>query len=174
MQTRVIQTFVLIVLATVALFVIRREPKSQTITITDFQTCQAAGGAILQSEPVQCVAFDGRKFDEAESVQPEVVVTYPPYGDLVTSPLTVTGTARGNWFFEASLPVTLKDDQGNILVKTPATTQSDWMTTDFVPFSATLNFDPGTAQYGVLIIEKDNPSGDPQFDSSFAVPVRFK
>lgn len=161
-------------MAALALFVIRRKPTVEPIKVTDFVSCELAGGAILETDPPQCMSLDGRRFTAPVNPEPEVVVDQPAYGAMVTSPLTVSGKAKGFWFFEASMPVILKDDQGNILAQTPANAQADWMTTDYVPFIATLNFNPGNAQYGVLIINKDNPSGDTSKDASFAVPVRFK
>lgn len=45
-------------------------------------------------------------------VAADVVVTSPVVGATVTSPLTVTGEARGTWYFEGSFPVRVLDDQG--------------------------------------------------------------
>ena len=67
-------------------------------------------------------------------------VTFPRSNDLVSSPLTVQGEARGNWYFEASFPVKLLDANGNVIAQTPAQAQGEWMTTDFVPFLAILEF----------------------------------
>lgn len=101
--------------------------------------------------------------------------------DLVASPLTVTGRARGNWYFEASFPVKLLDADGNVLVEhyaqaqgDPVTGEVNWMTTDFVSFSATLTFTMPATETGTLILQKDNPSGEPQFDDSLSIPVRFR
>src|SRR6185436_520379 len=58
-------------------------------------------------------------------------------GDTVSSPLTVTGEARGNWYFEASFPAVLVDWDGKIIAQLPAQAQGDWMTQEFVPFSVT-------------------------------------
>lgn len=103
----------------------------------------------------------------------DVVIDVPLPGETVQSPLTVSGKARGNWFFEANIPVVLKDENGNIIAEAGGYAEGDWMTTDFVPFSATLTFtDPGTA-YGTLEIRKDNPSGDANRDASHFVPVAF-
>jgi hypothetical protein len=152
-----------------------KTPKQrQQVEVTDFASCQEAGGSIVDGEPVKCVAPDGREFLEAEHAEPDVVLDSPKYGDLVKSPLGVTGKARGTWFFEASLPITLKDETGKVLVRQPVQAIGDWMTVDYVNFATTLAFDPGDAQYGVLVIEKDNPSGNPDLDSQFAIPVRFK
>lgn len=94
-------------------------------------------------------------------------------GDLVTSPLEVTGEARGNWYFEASFPVKLLDGDGNVLVSHYAEAQGEWMTTEFVPFKTTLVFPMPSTPTGTLVLQKDNPSGEPQFDDSISIPVRF-
>jgi hypothetical protein len=103
----------------------------------------------------------------------DLVVADIAPGDQVASPLTVTGKARGPWYFEASFPMKLLDGNGNQLVITPAQAQSDWMTTDFVPFSVTLTFPPPSTATGTLILQKDNPSGEPMYDDFLAIPVTF-
>jgi hypothetical protein len=95
-------------------------------------------------------------------------------GDTIASPLTVNGRARGNWYFEASFPVRLKDQNGKELAVVPAQAQGEWMTTEFVPFSVTLMFTPpppGTR--GTLIFQKDNPSDLREFDDSLEFPIVF-
>ncbi len=175
MNNRYLQALILIALAVAALFLLSKKSEAPTVAVTDFGSCQIAGGEINHGDPVTCKMPDGSTFEEEEHPEPEVVLDTPQYGALVKSPLVVTGKAKGTWFFEANLPVTLKDVENNkVLVQVGAQAQSDWMTTEYVPFTATLNFDPGTAQYGVLVIEKDNPSGMPEFDSSFAIPVKFR
>lgn len=102
-----------------------------------------------------------------------IVVASPLPNATVASPLQVTGEARGYWFFEASFPIRLEDESGNVLVQSIGTAQGEWMTEEFVPFTATLEFDPGTATAGVLILEKDNPSGLPENADSLEIPVQF-
>jgi len=102
----------------------------------------------------------------------DVVVDSLMPGDTVTSPLTVTGEARG-WYFEASFPVRLLDGNGNEIAIAPAQAQSDWMTSDFVPFSVTLTFAPPSTATGTLVLEKDNPSGLPENADSISIPVTF-
>ncbi len=107
------------------------------------------------------------------------LVTPVPNG-IVESPLTIAGSARGNWFFEGSFPITLTNWDGLIIAEGIATADGEWMTTDFVPFRATLEF---TSPYpegaedfmkrGSLILQKDNPSGLPEHDNALEIPVRF-
>ena len=74
-------------------------------------------------------------------------VTSPEPYEFIESPLIVTGEARGYWFFEASFPVTLVDWDGLIIAEGYATAEGDWMTEEFVPFTATLEFE--VPAYGV-------------------------
>jgi hypothetical protein len=100
------------------------------------------------------------------------VVSPVPYG-MVTSPVSVIGQAKGTWYFEASFPVTLIDANGKVIVQTHAEAQGDWMTENFVPFLATLNFSKPATKTGTLILEKDNPSGLPEHDAKVEIPVTF-
>jgi hypothetical protein len=97
----------------------------------------------------------------------------PSPGQTVSSPLIVRGSARGAWFFEASFPVTLLDGHGAVLARGPAQAQGDWMTSGWVPFSATLAFPPPATTTGTLVVENANPSGDPAHVQSRRVDVRF-
>lgn len=102
-----------------------------------------------------------------------VYVEGPLPGTQVKSPLVVSGRARGNWYFEASFPVKLLDGNGNVLALAPAQAQGDWMTTNYVPFSVTLTFPTPVTATGTLILQKDNPSGEPQNDDFVSIPVTF-
>ncbi len=173
-MNKYVQGTILIAIAVAVVFLLSLNRGDQTIAVKDFQTCQEAGGSIVDGEPVTCVAPDGTVYEESEHMEPEVVIDVPQYGALVTSPLKITGKAKGNWFFEANIPVTLKDQNGKVLAQKGFQADADWMTADYVPFSGTLEFTTPATDFGVLIINKDNPSGLPQFDAAFAVPVRFK
>ncbi|HTM67858.1 MAG TPA: Gmad2 immunoglobulin-like domain-containing protein [Candidatus Binatia bacterium] len=102
-----------------------------------------------------------------------VRVTSPRSGDLVASPLAVSGEARGTWYFEATFPVKLLDADGKVVATGSAQAQGDWMTRDFVPFKATLTFPKPATATGTLVLEKDNPSGLAENAASVSVPVRF-
>lgn len=106
----------------------------------------------------------------------------PNIGDVISSPLVIEGEARGNWFFEASFPVKIIDSNGNDLAVKPATATSDtpngevnWMTTEFVPFTVSLEFNPPKeTNIGFLILKKDNPSGLPENENEIQIPIRFR
>jgi len=108
-----------------------------------------------------------------------IQVETPRANEKVSSPLVVRGKARGFWFFEASFPVILTDWDGRIIAQVPAQAQSEWMTEEFVPFIATLEFAKpehieGVINRGSLILKKDNPSGLPEHDDALELPVFFE
>lgn len=98
----------------------------------------------------------------------------------IHSPLELQGEARGNWFFEASAPVSLVNWDGLIISEGIVTAEGDWMTTEFVPFSGQLEFvspykagDPDFMKRGAIIFQKDNPSGLPANDDALEIPIQF-
>lgn len=92
----------------------------------------------------------------------------------IASPMTLTGRARGPWYFEASFPIELRDSNNTLLATAIAQAQGDWMTENWVPFTAPLSFPAQPAgSTGTLVLKKDNPSGEPQNDASLVVPVQF-
>jgi hypothetical protein len=114
--------------------------------------------------------------DKADLIQ----LTTPVPNSVVGSPLIVSGQARGYWFFEASFPVYLTNWDGLIIAEGVALASGDWMTEEFVPFTATLEFvSPYPAEgqdfmkRGALILKKDNPSGLPEKDDALEIPINF-
>lgn len=101
-------------------------------------------------------------------------VTAPEPGELVRSPLRLSGRARGIWYFEASFPVRILDANGNELGVVLAQATEEWMTEEFVPFTAELTFKASLTATGTLIFQKDNPSGLPEHDRKFEMPVKFR
>lgn len=145
-------------------------------TVDDFETCVAFGNPVLESNPRQCKDKKGNTFTEiiAQPSQDLIVVTSPLPNTTVTSPLTLLGEARGNWYFEASAPVQIIGADGKVLAESFVTAQGEWMTEEFVPFKGTIVFNPGKNTSGVVRFKKDNPSGLPEFDAQVDVPVLFK
>lgn len=91
----------------------------------------------------------------------------------VTSPLTIKGQALGTWFFEGSAPVQLVDKDGNELASTNIQVQGNWMTEDFVDFSATIEFEAPDDERGYLVFWRANPSGKSENKESYRQPVIF-
>ena len=103
-----------------------------------------------------------------------IQVDSPMPGDQIVSPITITGKARGTWYFEASFPITILDGNGKILGQGHAEAKSDWMTNEFVPFTATITFTKSTTTTGAILLEKDNPSGLPEHADSIKVLIKFQ
>ncbi|MEK7654424.1 MAG: Gmad2 immunoglobulin-like domain-containing protein [Patescibacteria group bacterium] len=103
-----------------------------------------------------------------------IVVDRPKTGEMAVSPLSISGKARGYWYFEASFPVRLLDGNSKLLALKPAQAEDNWMTEEFVPFSVTLEFEKPETETGTLILQKDNPSGLPEHDDELRIPVRFR
>lgn len=101
-------------------------------------------------------------------------VDSPLPNDVVESPFIITGEARGFWFFEGDFPVRLVDEDGITIGTAIAQARGEWMTEDFVAFQATMEYEPPTAETGILVLEKDNPSGLPEHDDELRFSVRFR
>lgn len=94
-------------------------------------------------------------------------------GDTIVSPLVIKGLARGRWYFEASFPIKIFDTNGMILGSGIAHAEDDWMTRDFVPFTATLSFVAPLGEKGSIVLIKDNPSGLVENEAQVRIPVIF-
>ncbi|MFH1667500.1 MAG: Gmad2 immunoglobulin-like domain-containing protein [Candidatus Komeilibacteria bacterium] len=132
----------------------------------------------MESYPRQC--SDGTTtFTEVIDLALEddqlIILDIPQPESIISSPLLLSGRARGTWFFEATFPVILTDWDGLIIAQGYATAQDDWMTEDFVPFTAELEFTkPEYGERGALILQKDNPSGLPEYDDALEITIYFE
>lgn len=52
------------------------------------------------------VSYD-EESSKTDDLSDQIIVTDPIPDQLITSPLIITGEARGTWFFEATFPVSL-------------------------------------------------------------------
>ena len=177
---------ILILLAVSIYYFDSKKMVVEKVSATSFEECAAQGNPIMESYPEQCIDAVGNHFTHIISTSTEATTTdvsdlikinFPKANATVTSPLVVKGQARGGWFFEGSFPVTLTDWDGKIIANSNAEANGDWMTADFVPFTATLTFKLATTSYsskGTLILKNDNPSGLPENDKSKEIQVILK
>ena len=147
--------------------------------VTSFEECVESGNAVMESYPRQCNTDSGEHFVENIGNELEVSdlirIDFPRPNGSVASPITIKGQARGYWFFEATFPIVLTDWDGLIIAEGYATAEGEWMTEDFVPFTAGLVFvTPEYSNRGTLILKKDNPSGLPEHDNALEIPIYFK
>jgi hypothetical protein len=110
----------------------------------------------------------------------EIKLNIPAPNTVIENPLTIRGQARGNYFFEGSFPIVLTMWDGLIIAEGVAIAEGDSMTTDFVNFSAELEYtnpykiqDPEFMKQGFVILKKDNPSGLLENNSSLEIPIFF-
>jgi len=149
-----IALFIIIVLGVIILFMLPSGANAPTNNNTSTTTPTGAGAA---------------------GIADLISVTFPTKGAEISNPVTITGTARGMWYFEASFPVEILDESGTSIAMVPAQAQGEWMTENFVPFSVTVSFPAQPAgSRGTLILHKDNPSGEPERDQSVIIPITFK
>jgi hypothetical protein len=112
------------------------------------------------------------KFTDSATSGPEV--TSPVSNSKVVNPLTVIGTVPAGWMFEGVFPIKLVDANRKLIVQGQAkeTVAGSWQSGNPVDFTATLTFN-NTSGSGFLILQNDNPSGDPVNSKTFEVPVSF-
>ena len=113
----------------------------------------------------------------------DLIEVYSPLPNAVIAltsknKLEIKGQARGTWYFEGTFPVELVNVLGDTITKGIAHADGEWMTTEFVPFTVELTIPSAvtleqTGKSGMIILKKDNPSGDPGKDDAFEVPVQF-
>ncbi len=174
----IIFLIIIVVLGVTAYFTMFKPGEAPVTDINSFEECVSAGYQVMESYPRQCKTPDGKTFTEDIGNELEkldlIKIDNPRPNQIIESPLFIKGEARGNWYFEADFPVKLFDDNSFLLGVTPAQALGNWMTEDFVPFSTTLPFAVPSTPKGRLILEKDNPSGLPEYADELTVPVYFK
>ena len=99
-----------------------------------------------------------------------VNVSSPLPGSTVPKIFTVVGAARGPWFFEASFPVQVRDPHNNLVGQGIAQADGEWMTTEFVAFTAPVTIADYSGPADLVFI-KDNPSGLPENDDAVWFPI---
>lgn len=106
-----------------------------------------------------------------------IFVDQPQPNQAAESPLLISGRARGSWYFEASFPIKLYDSSGALLAESYAQANppagGDWMTEDYVPFKLSLAYKQPATRGGILVLEKDNPSGLPENAAEVRIPIIF-
>lgn len=150
--------------------------KNSEDSITTFEEC-AEKYPVMESYPEQCSTPDGRHFtrDIGNQMQfsDELIINSPRPNTQITSPLQLDGSARGFWFFEATLNAEVYDAEGQSLGMGFATAEGEWMTEEFVEFSGSMEFDTPSTDTGTVVIRNANPSGLPENQKELTIPVRF-
>lgn len=145
--------------------------------VHSFEECETNAYELLESYPRQCRAPDGKTFieevgNEIEKLE-EIQIIKPRPNQKIQSPLIIKGQARGSWYFEGVFPITLEDENGNLMSQVSAQSEGEWTTEHFVPFTAVLEFTLPQTRKGKLILRADNPSGLPEKNDELWLPVQF-
>lgn len=132
-------------------------------------------GRRSEDMPVENNSMQDFGITSTSTIDGPIIVENIKDNQTVSSPIAISGRAKGNWYFEASFPIQLIDAEGNVIALTIAQAEGDWMTNDYVKFNAMLEFTkPTSTGRALLIFKKDNPSGNPEFDQSIFIPVILK
>lgn len=192
--------FILVLLA-VAVFIIGgviwkqySAPVEDDITVASYEECVAADYEVLETDPPQCKAPDGKVFvGPASTPLPPPVdspddsglvtltsakgvtlfITEPTADEIISSPLTVRGKVPGPWGFEANFAIDVVDADGTVIGGGIATMLGDWMTEDLVEFEAVLEFTAPATETGTILFHRANPSDDRAQDDWTEMAVTF-
>ncbi len=138
------------------------------------ETTETSQPAENQNTTNQKASSSQKQTDNQPFPKQEARVSFPSPNEEVGEKIYVTGIAKG-WYFEGDFPVRLFNAQGKELVSKWATAQLDWMTGEFVPFLATLNYSTSAPQKAKLVLEEDDPADLPGTETdSIEVPIRLQ
>jgi hypothetical protein len=95
-------------------------------------------------------------------------------GDTVSKILSLIGSVQGYYYSEGNILIKLLDENQNILKEGNGTATTEWMTSDPVSFTATID-STGLDGKGYILIQNDDPSGGEGGPAKkIFIPVVFK
>ncbi|MFZ2193090.1 MAG: Gmad2 immunoglobulin-like domain-containing protein [Candidatus Moraniibacteriota bacterium] len=147
--------------------------KSDVVCTQEMKTC--SDGSLVARTGQNC---EFAPCPEIVGIADKILISSIKPNDEISSPVTISGKARGSWFFEGSFPIEIYDDNNKLLIATtalfvPKSEIDTWMTEDFVDFKSVVNFNEPSADSGYILFKKDNPSGIAENNESFKLPVKF-
>lgn len=147
--------------------------------ITSFEECRDAGYPVEESYPEKCRTPEGEVFERYVGNELEkedlIRIDSPRPGAEIEdkSTFTVTGEARGYWFFEGDFPIELANRSGKVIGRGIAVAQDEWMVEEFVPYKAEVEFEESYVGDAVLMLHRHNPSDLKEDDDVLLVPVKI-
>ena len=91
--------------------------------------------------------------------------------DETSLPLVIKGEARGYWFFEAQFPIEVVSDSGAVISTGIASADGEWMTENYVPFTAVIKGGVTERTRAKIILRRNNPSGLEENAGQVSVPI---
>lgn len=115
---------------------------------------------------------------EIVGLEDKLIILSPSPNAQILNPVSISGKARGTWFFEGSLPVNIYDSNNKLLGRgyasfVPLHEGEEWMTEDFVNFEGNIEFESPTTDSGYILFKKDNPSDLRELDESYKLNVKL-
>ena len=92
-------------------------------------------------------------------------------GDKVSGILSFSGTVKNAYFFEANIGVNILDENKKLLKAGHGTATTEWMTSEPVSFSGSIDLTGLPPGAGYIQIANDNASGLPENDKFIYIPV---
>ena len=92
-------------------------------------------------------------------------------GDKVSGILSFSGTVKNAYFFEANIGVNILDENKKLLKAGHGTATTEWMTSEPVSFSGSIDLSGLTPGPGYIQIQNDNPSDMREYDKFIYISV---
>ncbi len=135
-----------------------------------FATPAPVAAPTITASDVEMDAGTEQTQQESQPLHTRVTVTSPKSGAVVGRSIAVSGSAPGNWFFEGSFPIQVRDVENSKIGQGIAEAQGDWMTTGLVPFIATIAVSNYSGPANLVLL-RANPSGLPENDDALEIPI---
>jgi hypothetical protein len=104
----------------------------------------------------------------------DIFIVLPRPGDSVSPLITISGTARGDWFQQGTFTAEVIASNGDVLVRNQIPAKGNYMTTEMVQFSSQVQVPPNHTGPMTVVLRNDNPAGHPIPDRSVSMPVVVK
>jgi len=107
--------------------------------------------------------------------QKGVLITLENFNEKLTCPLTIRGAVSGIWFFEAEFNAQIIANEKILANLIARATDDNWMTE--APVNFVIEYDCSNCSANTqlqLKLQKNNPSGLPEFDDSVIIPISLE
>lgn len=135
------------------------QPKTTTPTAPAAPTTPAP-----TSEPTPQITYQNTS-------EQDIFVVLPKPGQKVTPSITVSGAARGDWFYRGVFWAEVVAPNGDVLVRNEIPSKGNANTTGMLQFSSFVLVTSNYRGPATVVLINDNPVGHPIPDRSVSIPV---